>query len=299
MPLDLIPKHYQDEVFDLLNHNQYSQFEDYHDFQLLILRHIEVIQGQKMTFPISAFLMQDENVYRFDKATSDLIPIEKGFEGLVRTLEHFYSANQRVIEQFFTQLETLEDQLFKRNPPHYFMDMWFDLKRELTKLKNYYFRNSMVYREFYRSKQEALAAVSDDIKEEFKDVEENIHFQISNIDTLISRLEGLYSYYESIKADRLNKTLLTLTVISGIFLPLNLIVGFFGMNTQGLFFTSDPEGTQKVLVVLLGVLGVCVLGFKVLQLMDRYFLRYILGRYDFYQNWATQIDDLSSRFRGK
>jgi magnesium transporter len=35
-----------------------------------------------------------------------------------------------------------------------------------------------------------------------------------------------------------------LTIISAVFLPLNLLVGFFGMNTSGLPFTSpDQTGT--------------------------------------------------------
>jgi magnesium transporter len=38
-----------------------------------------------------------------------------------------------------------------------------------------------------------------------------------------------------------------LTVISAIFLPLTLVTGIFGMNTGGLPFTDDPNGTLKVL----------------------------------------------------
>ncbi len=298
MSLSAIANEYEREVRQLLNGSNYSLYEDYSEFQLLILRHIDMEKDKKMTFPTTSFLIHDKSVYEFDKTRQTLVPIANGMEGLLRQIETFYTENQKVIEQFFVQLEKLEAQLFERNPPHYFMDMWFDLKRELTRLKNYYFRNSMVYREFYKSKQDSFETSTDEFKDEFKDVEENIHFHISNIDTLISRLEGLYNYFESIKADRLNKTLLTLTVISGIFLPLNLIVGFFGMNTPGLFFMNDSEGTKKVLLVLVGVLSVCLLGFKLLQIIDRYFLRYILGRYDFYKNLSTQIDDLSSRFRG-
>ena len=41
-----------------------------------------------------------------------------------------------------------------------------------------------------------------------------------------------------------------LTIISAIFLPLNLVVGFFGMNTSGLPFTEGNNGTLSVIVTL-------------------------------------------------
>jgi magnesium transporter len=47
----------------------------------------------------------------------------------------------------------------------------------------------------------------------------------------------------------MNKIMFVLTIISAIFLPLTLITGFFGMNTGGLPFTNDPDGTLKAIAV--------------------------------------------------
>lgn len=42
-----------------------------------------------------------------------------------------------------------------------------------------------------------------------------------------------------------------LTIISAVFLPLNLVVGFFGMNTSGLPFTdSETNGTLNVVYLM-------------------------------------------------
>lgn len=41
----------------------------------------------------------------------------------------------------------------------------------------------------------------------------------------------------------MNKMIYILTIISAIFLPLNLVVGFFGMNTSGLPFAGGTSGT--------------------------------------------------------
>ncbi|PLY09306.1 MAG: hypothetical protein C0626_09950 [Arcobacter sp.] len=48
----------------------------------------------------------------------------------------------------------------------------------------------------------------------------------------------------------MNRTVYILTLLSGIFLPLNLIVGFFGMNTTSLPFTQGDGGTLLVINTL-------------------------------------------------
>jgi magnesium transporter len=49
----------------------------------------------------------------------------------------------------------------------------------------------------------------------------------------------------------MNNTIYTLTLLSAIFLPLNLIVGFFGMNTTSLPFTVGDGGTYSVITLLI------------------------------------------------
>lgn len=49
----------------------------------------------------------------------------------------------------------------------------------------------------------------------------------------------------------MNRIVYILTLLSGIFLPLNLVVGFFGMNTSSLPFTQGyGGGTYSVVMIL-------------------------------------------------
>ncbi len=294
--LDKIIPHSLEEVKSLIDNSKTSLFEDYGGFKLFIIRKI-ILSGKNLSFPTDTFIIvpKDNQIYQFDAQTNQTIKIEDGYEGLLRKIETIYSDNQKIIATYSSGVENLEDYLYTRSAPEYFMDLWFDLKRVLAKLENYYYRNSIVYREFFKTMEGSFG----DWWDEYKDVEENISFQISNITTLMGRLDGVYNYFESIKADRLNKTLLSLTVISGIFLPLNLIVGFFGMNTPGLYFLEDQQGTQKVIIFLIAVLLTFLVGFKIVQIIDRYLLRFILGRYDFYKNLTSKIEDLNSRMHGR
>jgi magnesium transporter len=294
MKLEEIIDHSHDEVGEMLAAPEpFSVFEDYSDFKILMLRRIEFIK-ERLSFKSEFFILKEKEVYYFSRDEQVYVKLAKSYQELVRLLEGYYKNNQKIINAYTSQVESLEDELFERNVSSVFMDMWFDLKRDLSKLENYYYRNGIVYHEFLKFSDAQFGKYKDD----FKDIEDGIQFHSSNIHTLKSRLDGVHHYYDSIKSDRLNRTLLMLTIISGIFLPLNLIVGFFGMNTPGLFFKEDSAGTEKVLVILASVLLACVLGIQMIRMADKYILRFIIGRYSFYKNISKRIDELSERLRG-
>lgn len=291
---EVIP-HSIEEVREILSQAEpYSVYEDYGDFKILLLRGMEVAQDT-LSFTASGYILKLKEVYAWDRSTSQLHRLPKGFVGLLAHLEQIYVGNRRIVTGYSNEIEKLEENLFDRAIPGYFLDIWFDLKKDLSKIENYYSRNLMVYREFFK-KSEPLFH---DWRDEYKDIEEGIQFQATNALTLSNRLDSLHNYYDSIKADRLNKTILTLTVISGVFLPLNLIVGFFGMNTDGLYFHGDPEGTKKVVLVLAIVLVTCVLGLRIVKAIDHYVLQFLLGRYDFYKNISHRLKEFDQRIKGK
>jgi magnesium transporter len=130
------------------------------------------------------------------------------------------------------------------------------------------------------------------------DIHESIGFQNSSVVTLKSRLDSLHHYYDSIKQERLNKTIFTLTIISAVFLPMNLLVGFFGMNTQGLFFSEDPLGTMNVIYLLVGISFLTLGGLKLIKTADHYLLRYLLGKFDFYKRISKRFEEMEHRLKG-
>ncbi len=250
MKLEEIIEHSLGEVAELVAATDpYSAFEDYDSFKVLLLRRIE-FGAEDLRFKSEVFVLKAGEVFHLEREKQSFQKLEKDYLGLVTLLDSYYKKNLRIINAYTDQLEKLEDDLFDRNLSNVFMDMWFNLKRDLSRIENYYYRNGIVYHEFLRSSMPLFGAYTD----EFKDIEDSIRFHSSNINTLKSRLDGVHHYHDSIKSDRLNKTLLSLTIISGIFLPLNLIVGFFGMNTTDLFFTNEHHGTRNVLLILGGLL---------------------------------------------
>ena len=65
----------------------------------------------------------------------------------------------------------------------------------------------------------------------------------------MDKLDNLYDFYRAKVDEKMNRNVYYLTLLSGIFLPLTLLTGFFGMNTGGLPWSDDPNGTWKVVAV--------------------------------------------------
>jgi len=69
----------------------------------------------------------------------------------------------------------------------------------------------------------------------------------------LSKLDYLHSFYNAKSNEKMNRILYILTIISAVFLPLNLVVGFFGMNTSGLPFTQVPLGTFYAVSIMISL----------------------------------------------
>ncbi|OYP50732.1 hypothetical protein CG709_02590 [Lachnotalea glycerini] len=135
----------------------------------------------------------------------------------------------------------------------------FNLRKDLSILKNYY---------------EQLFNIGEELQENQNNLfeEDDLRYfriftvkseRLSNNTQLLS--ENLIHLREALDASlnySLNKTMQFFTVVTTIFLPLTLIVGWYGMN-----FTNMPELTWKygyvtVIIVCMIVVGICLYLFK-------------------------------------
>lgn len=91
-----------------------------------------------------------------------------------------------------------------------------------------------------------------------RDVIEHIERSRSHVHRLESSLEGAIQLHFSATANRTNHVMRTLTVLTAIFLPLNLLTGLFGMNFADMFLTKYSWGFWLVLVVMLANTAVLV-----------------------------------------
>ncbi|EAH9393099.1 magnesium transporter CorA family protein, partial [Campylobacter coli] len=77
---------------------------------------------------------------------------------------------------------------------------------------------------------------------------------LKNNKEIITRLNELHLLMSAIKNEKMNQSLYFLSILSAIFLPLNLIVGFFGMNTNDLFLSNVKHATWYVFALICFIL---------------------------------------------
>jgi magnesium transporter len=75
-----------------------------------------------------------------------------------------------------------------------------------------------------------------------RDVLEHIERVLTHVRRLESSAENAVQMHFSAQSNRTNEIMRTLTVLTAIFLPLNLVTGFFGMNFEGLPLIHSARG---------------------------------------------------------
>jgi zinc transporter len=65
---------------------------------------------------------------------------------------------------------------------------------------------------------------------------------ISDLAVLIERIKLIQEEIAAQINEQTNRTLFTLTLVTVLALPINIIAGFFGMNVGGIPFANEPHG---------------------------------------------------------
>ncbi len=84
-----------------------------------------------------------------------------------------------------------------------------------------------------------------------RDVLEHIERVLTHVRRLEQSAEAAVQMHFSALSHRTNQIMRTLTVLTAIFLPLNLITGFFGMNFDALPLIHDARGVWIILGLML------------------------------------------------
>lgn len=99
-----------------------------------------------------------------------------------------------------------------------------------------------------------------------RDVLEHIERVLTHVRRLESTAEAAVQMHFAAQSHRTNAIMRTLTVLTAIFLPLNLVTGFFGMNFEGLPLIHSARGFW----VIFGVMLVIGIGLSVFFWRKRY-----------------------------
>lgn len=192
------------------------------------------------------FSFEEGQIYKFQNEQFTPFSLNE-FKNELKTSLEKISAELNHLQNI---LENKENNVLKGKSSQNFFRKSFILKQKINKnLK------------FLTQLNEALNLLSS----EEESLKKSLKFIIFSANTLqkhakeiLYRLDSLYTLIASLKSEKTNKNIYILSVISTIILPLNLIVGFFGMNTGGLFLAQNPYGTSIItaFIILIFVAGI-------------------------------------------
>ncbi len=244
---------------DLQNPIHPSLYETYGSYQILILRLPELWEGKanilalrsnefwktKGRFFSYPFVIVGENVYHYDRKIGKLTRFENGFKDLYLFLDEKIDAYMEDIEIAHDKIAFIEESLYKKqsfNP----MERWHILKKELSRTERVIIKAVDVFERFITK--HSLGETN--LLNEYNDLHEHLERSLRSTIAANTQLDDIYRYHNIQTNDRLNRSIYLLTIISVIFLPLNLVVGFFGMNTGGLPF-QHHYGTLDAFIAMI------------------------------------------------
>lgn len=236
---------------DVMNTNQKPKIEFYDNQYVFVVLKMLVynVYTRKVEIEHTSFVLGKSYLISFqEERSSDIfLPVlerikasagktrKNGADYLLYALMDMVVDNYfLVLDQIVEQVEALEEKVIK-NPTSKQLNEMYSLKRELTFMRKAIYPSREIMFMMTRENQE-IELVKDQTFAYLRDLHDHITQVLDSIDSSRELMNSLVDLHLSTQGNRMNEVMKALTIISVIFLPLNLIVGFFGMN-----FTDMPE----------------------------------------------------------
>ena len=231
------------------------------DANVLILR-LPFMQDNEITPKSLAFVIENNIVYEYNREKKALEEVGD-FNRFHAKLDAIVDKILKYIKDIHIKIDDLEDDIFE-NENSNVMNNWLIYKKNASLIRRLVFQAYLAYEMFlmhFKKEKNFDYHAFDDINEHMERIK---NLAISAED----KLNNLHDFYRTKTDEKMNRNVYYLTIISGIFLPLTLITGFFGMNTGGLPWTNNPNGTLYVIIfsliseILFLILFFALLNFK-------------------------------------
>ena len=192
---------------------------------------------------------ESRNTARLPPSTADL---------MLRMVNHMVDSYLELRRLLTRQLTYLQQELFNPRSQFHNWQMLLDSRNALHLLEDTCEDQRAAITEWIDALDEwpeepdsGLRRERELLRVRSRDVLEHIERVLSHVRRLESSAETAVQMHFSAQSDRTNTIMRTLTVLTAIFLPLNLVTGFFGMNFDGLPLIHSMIGFWVVVGLLL------------------------------------------------
>jgi magnesium transporter len=231
---------------DIRNELHPSAFFSHELYDMIIVRLPFFNTDKEIEYISKAFIITDENYYYYDKELKEFQDVG-GIKGFYKILDNSVDKTMAIVNDYFAIIEKMEDKIYDGKGLKEFNKQWFINKNDLIRINRVVGKTAEVFQLIIR----AYKKEDDYLEHHFEDINEHLNRAARNSAHLLEKLDSIYSFNLNQTNEQMNRIVYILTLLSGIFLPLNLIVGFFGMNTTSLPFTQESGGTINVILLLI------------------------------------------------
>lgn len=260
---------------DILDVEQRPKVEDYDTYLYIVLktlRHVPDDKEVEIQSDQVSLILGPHYVISFHESDGDIFaPIReriKAGKGRIRKMGAdylAYSLMDLVVDNYFVELESfsakvefLEDQVVAKPMPQ--------TLREVHRFKNdmILLRNSLwpLREVIARLERRESPLISENLTLYLKDVYDHTIIAIESVETYRDILSGMLDIYLSSQNNRLTEIMRVLAIIATVFMPLNFITSFYGMNFKNMPELEWHYGYYGVMVVIMTVAISMIVFFK-------------------------------------
>ena len=233
------------KVLDYIHEGQIEAFEGFEDFDLIAFDWYDVRSERTAASQMLLYLdREDLFVFCEDDAAEDaaqaalLVPEEEAL------------SNEQVLHRFFVRL-------LRGDMAH--LDRIIAWRQELLRLKRYYEQLDSIFDELAENDNSLLGKQN---TRRFANLGNRMERYLNAVQSLRESVAQLREAYQSQLSIQQNDLMKIFTVVTAVFLPLTLLVGWYGMNFVGMPELHWKYGYPAVILVSVGIVAALVIYFK-------------------------------------
>lgn len=237
-------------IEDLRNEMHPSFFDENEEYNMLIVR-LPII-GETLNVVSTGFVFTPNNSYYYNKTEQKFEAYDNRFESTHKFINKVINKLMKSFNKYQDTVADMSELLYAKQHTNDFMENWFKLKHDILRIEHVLLRTSLTMNEFVKHYEHEEGFPMN----HYIDLHEHIERTMRSATLQLSKLDDLYSFFTAHTNEKMNRMIYMLTIISAIFLPLNLVVGFFGMNTSGLPFAKGNFGTLSAVTLMFSLVVV-------------------------------------------
>jgi magnesium transporter len=248
---------------DLVNTTLRPQFESYPGYFFFAIKMLYLGSDNHLTHEHVSLVLKGNTVITFQETPGDVFGRirerirsqtgkvrQRGADYLIyMLLDSIVDGYYQVVDRLGERIDTLEDEL-RCGPRDEHLASMFGVRRESLFLR----KNIVPVRDMLNKIQVEGTVFQDNTKIFLKDLSDHVVQVSESLHLAMEMTNVLIDTYHSMQNQKLNAIMKTLTMISTIFLPLNLIAGIYGMNFKHMpeldFEYGYPAALSSMVVVL-------------------------------------------------